>query len=72
MIHRKAESLVNFMQTESLKFTPLACLSRSVIGVSINESGDHVLIVTLPGKPKAVHENMSILIRNRILMHTLA
>ena len=54
------------MQGEALKITGMACLSRSVIGML-----DGVLIVTLPGKPKAVKENFSILMKNRVLLHAM-
>ena len=47
------------MQSEALKITGMACLSRSVIGMIAieNENRDEAMIVTLPGKPKAVKEN---------------
>ena len=47
------------MQNEALKITGMACLSRSVIGMLAigNDISDEALIVTLPGKPKAVKEN---------------
>ena len=56
------------MQSEALKITPMACLSRSVIGIT----GSNTLICTMPGKPKAVKENWEILSRNRLLVHALA
>lgn len=59
------------MQSEALKITPMACLSRSVIGV-IETKGKSTMVVTLPGKPKAVHENFSCLVQNRILTHAIA
>ena len=59
------------MQSEALKITPMACLSRSVIGV-IESKSKSVMVVTLPGKPKAVHENFGCLVQNRILTHALA
>jgi molybdopterin adenylyltransferase len=42
--------------------TPLACLSRSVIGI-IGQS----MVVCLPGKPKAVKENFEILTAKGVL-----
>lgn len=66
LLTRRADSLNILMQTEALKFTGMACLSRSVIGMI-----DNVLVVTLPGKPKAVKENFSILMKNRVLLHAL-
>ena len=59
------------MQAEALKFTPMACLSRSVIGV-IESQGKSAMVVTLPGKPKAVHENFDILTQKRVLQHAIA
>jgi molybdopterin biosynthesis enzyme MoaB len=41
---------------EGLKHTPLALLSRPVVGVRNN-----TLIATLPGSPKAVKENIAVL-----------
>ena len=55
------------MQSEALKITGMACLSRSVIGMLADET----MVVTLPGKPKAVKENFTILMRNRVLLHAL-
>lgn len=51
---------------ESLKITPMACLSRAVIGTR-----GRSLIVNLPGKPKAVKENIEILMRSNMLVHAL-
>ena len=44
----------------------MACLSRAVIGTKGKS-----LIVNLPGKPKAVKENIEILMRNGLLIHAL-
>ena len=70
---RHADSLNQMMQSEALKVTPMACLSRSVIGMvpCTGGQGGQALVVTLPGKPKAVKENFEILIRNRVLLHCL-
>ena len=54
------------MQSEALKITPMACLSRSAIGIIETETNS-AMVVTLPGKPKAVHENFGILVQNRVL-----
>ena len=60
------------MQSEALKITGMACLSRSVIGmVPIPSTNEEALVVTLPGKPKAVKENFTILMKNRVLVHVL-
>ena len=66
MLTRKADSLTQMMQSEALKVTRMACLSRSVIGMIANDDKE-VLVITLPGKPKAVKENFEILMRNRVL-----
>jgi gephyrin len=61
LIFKRAGSLENFLQSEAQKITKMACLSRSLIAVIKN--GDiQTMIVCLPGKPKAVKENMSILL----------
>lgn len=70
---RQADSLNHMMQSEALKITPMACLSRSVIGMVPCKGGQggEALVVTLPGKPKAVKENFEILMRKRVLLHCL-
>ena len=73
MISKRCDSLNYYMQGEALKCTPMACLSRSVIGIMIEETQQkQILIVTLPGKPKAIKENWEILTRNRLINHALA
>ena len=42
------------MRAESLKFVPTAILSRQTAGVR-----GHTLIVNLPGRPKAIRENLA-------------
>ena len=71
LLTKRADSLTHYMQSEALKITPMACLSRAVIGV-IEAKTKSCMVVTLPGKPKAVHENFACLIQNRILTHALA
>ena len=76
MLSRKADSLNQMMQNEALKITGMACLSRSVIGMisegdQMNDDNHEALIVTLPGKPKAVKENFGILMKGRVLVHAL-
>lgn len=68
---RSADSLNQMMQSEALKITKMACLSRSVIGMIPSKGDSEALVVTLPGKPKAVKENFGILIENRVLVHAL-
>lgn len=70
LVSRRADSLTQYMITEACKITPMACLSRAVIG-TIHSGNRDVILVTLPGKPKAVIENMDILMRNGVLKHAV-
>lgn len=57
LITKQCNSLTQYMQAEAVRsITPLACLSRSVIGIVAHDKGQ-TMIVCLPGKPKAVKEN---------------
>ena len=58
------------MQTEALKITQMACLSRTVIGM-ISKKDKQVMIVSLPGKPKAIEENLGILMGKNVLKHAI-
>ena len=49
----------------------MACLSRSVIGITTKEDRQ-LMLVCLPGKPKAVRENFEILTKKGVLQHALA
>jgi molybdopterin adenylyltransferase len=53
VIDRDAPGLAEVMRAESLKVTPHAMLSRAVAGMR-----GRVLIVNLPGSPKAALENL--------------
>lgn len=53
VIHRSAPGIAEAMRANSLRITPHAMLSRSVAGIR-----GHVLIVNLPGSPKAAIENL--------------
>src|SRR5512135_3187746 len=56
IIDREAPGLVEAMRQESLKVTPHAMLSRSVAGMR-----GQVLIVNLPGSPRAAVENFQVI-----------
>ena len=66
VIEKEWQSIMTYITSESIKITPLACLSRAVWGVANN-----TLIINLPGKPKAVTENLSILMISNILRHAV-
>ena len=57
VIEREAPGLAEAMRAESLKGTPHAMLSRSVTGIR-----GKVLIINLPGSPKAAVENLQVII----------
>ncbi len=57
VVERLAPGLVEAMRAESLKGTPHAMLSRAVAGIRGN-----TLIVNLPGSPRAVEENLAVIL----------
>ncbi|WP_206076373.1 MogA/MoaB family molybdenum cofactor biosynthesis protein [Marinitoga lauensis] len=57
VIERRIYGMEIAMITEALKHTPHGMLSRAVVGVA-NET----LIINLPGSPKAVKENLKVLL----------
>ncbi len=65
VIEREAPGLVVAMVSEALKRTPLAMLTRAVAGLR-----GRTLIVNLPGSPRAVEENLQVLLP--VLPHALA
>lgn len=56
VMDKLAPGLSEAMRAESLKVTPHAMLSRSVAGIR-----GRVLIVNLPGSPKAARENLTVI-----------
>ncbi len=54
---REAPGLAEAMRAASLRVTPHAMLSRAVAGIR-----GHTLIVNLPGSPKAVKENLEVIL----------
>lgn len=65
VIERETPGIAETLRAESLKITRHAMLSRGVAGIRGN-----TLIINMPGNPKAVRENMTVLLP--ILPHALA
>lgn len=65
VIERETPGIAEALRAESLKVTRHAMLSRGVAGIR-----GRTLIVNLPGSPKAVRENMEVLLP--VLPHALA
>jgi molybdopterin adenylyltransferase len=57
VIERPAPGLAEAMRAASLRVTPHAMLSRAVAGMR-----GYTLIVNLPGSPKAVQENLEVIL----------
>jgi molybdenum cofactor synthesis domain-containing protein len=57
VIEREAPGLAEAMRFESLKFNPHAMLSRALAGIR-----GRVLIINLPGSPKAAVENLQVIL----------
>lgn len=64
VIERQTPGIVEALRQESLKITPHAMLSRAVAGIR-----QRTLIINLPGSPKAVKENLDVLMP--VLPHAL-
>ncbi len=64
VIDRELPGFAEAMRAESLKKTPHAMISRAVAGIR-----RHTLIVNLPGSPKAVRENLAVVLP--ALAHTI-
>jgi molybdopterin adenylyltransferase len=65
IIEREAPGLAEAMRMETLKYTPLAMISRGVCGI---HSG--TLIINLPGSPKAVRESFAVI--KPVLLHAVS
>jgi molybdenum cofactor synthesis domain-containing protein len=57
VIERELPGMAEAMRAESLKKTPNAMISRAVCGIRKNS-----LIINLPGSPKAVRENLAVVL----------
>lgn len=57
VIDRELPGMAEAMRAESLKKTPHAMISRAVAGIR-----KKTLIVNLPGSPKAVRENLAVIL----------
>ncbi len=57
IIDRELPGMAEAMRAESLKKTPHAMISRSVAGIR-----KQTLIVNLPGSPRAVRENLAVIL----------
>lgn len=64
VIDKEVPGLAEAMRANTLQFTPMAMLSRSVAGIR-----GHTLIITLPGSPKGVRECLDVV--NPVLPHAL-
>jgi molybdopterin adenylyltransferase len=64
VIDRQAPGIAEAMRAEGLKKTSRAMLSRAVAGVRGSS-----LIINLPGSPKAVKENLSVILK--VLPHAI-
>lgn len=64
VIEREAPGIAEALRAESLKVTRHAMLSRAVAGLR-----GGALIINLPGNPKAIRENMAVLLP--VLPHAL-
>jgi len=64
VIEREAPGIAEALRAESLRITQHAMLSRAVAGIR-----GHTLIINMPGNPKAVRENLQVLLP--VLPHAL-
>ena len=64
VIEREVPGIAETIRAESVKFTPMAMISRGVSGICCG-----TLIVNLPGSPKAVSESFAVI--RPILQHAV-
>jgi molybdenum cofactor synthesis domain-containing protein len=64
ILERQVPGISEAMRAESLKFTPMAMISRGVSGVCSD-----TLIINLPGSPKAVNESFEVI--SPVLHHAM-
>jgi molybdopterin adenylyltransferase len=57
VINREVPGMAEAMRRESHRITPHALISRAVVGIR-----GRTLIVNLPGSPKSVRENLSVIL----------
>ncbi|WP_052465341.1 MogA/MoaB family molybdenum cofactor biosynthesis protein [Thermotoga profunda] len=57
VVEKRLYGIEMAMMNESLKYTPFGMLSRAVAGVK-----GRTLIINLPGSPKAVQENLNVIL----------
>ncbi len=56
LLDRPTPGIVELLLREAIKHEPLAALSRAAAGVR-----GRTLVINLPGRPKAVRENLTVL-----------
>ena len=64
VMDREVPGMAEAMRAQTLQFTPMAMLSRSVVGIR-----GHTLIITLPGSPRGVGECLDVVLP--VLPHAL-
>lgn len=64
VIEKEIRGMAEAMRLESMKKTPFGMLSRGIVGTRKNS-----LIINLPGSPRAVRENLEVLLP--VIPHTI-